>query len=172
MDVLMIVLRLVHVLGGVFWVGGTFFVVSLVQPTVKATGEEGKKFMQYLGTQSNMSMYLGIAATLTLLSGLWMYGNSFGFGSGWFATGYRATLTVGSVLGIIAWAMGYLTQARNAMKMKSIGEEIASAGGPPKPEQLLEMQALAEKMEKSGQVLAVLMALTVVAMSAAQYVAF
>ena len=172
MDILMIILRLIHIIGGVFWVGGTFFMAGLISPTAKEAGEAGQKFMQQLGLHSNLSQLMGISATLTFLSGLWMYGEISGFHSGWITSGYGAVLTFGAIFGFAGWLMGFLTQFRTTQKMKALSVEMAAAGGPPKPEQIAEMQSLAAYMTRSGQILAIVLALSLVGMSAAQYVAF
>lgn len=78
MDVLMVILRLTHVLSGVFWAGATFFLVSMIAPSVAATGAEGQKFMQYLALRSRMTVGLFLTATLTALSGVIMYVYLFG----------------------------------------------------------------------------------------------
>ena len=45
MAILIIVLRIIHIFSGVFWVGFAFFNIGFLQPTVKATGAEGQKTM-------------------------------------------------------------------------------------------------------------------------------
>ena len=73
MYILLILLRLIHVFAGVFWAGTAFAMSSQITPAVKASGEAGVKFMQQLGIKSNFSPVMGMAATLTFLSGLIMY---------------------------------------------------------------------------------------------------
>ena len=35
-------LRIIHILGGIFWVGGTLMMAFFIAPTVGATAEAGK----------------------------------------------------------------------------------------------------------------------------------
>jgi hypothetical protein len=43
-----IILRLVHILAGVFWAGTVFLMAGFLVPTMRATGREGGVFVQYL----------------------------------------------------------------------------------------------------------------------------
>ena len=70
MIILMIILRIIHIFSGVFWVGVSFFNIGFLLPTVQATGPEGQKVMQHLTQQTRFTMVVYTAATLNLLSGL------------------------------------------------------------------------------------------------------
>lgn len=48
MDILMIVMRFIHIVAGVFWVGAAFVVVRFILPTASAAGPAGGQFMQQL----------------------------------------------------------------------------------------------------------------------------
>ncbi len=51
MNIGVILLRIVHIFAGVFWVGGGIFMFAYIEPAVKATAPAGQKFMQYLTVQ-------------------------------------------------------------------------------------------------------------------------
>ena len=70
---LTILLRLIHILGGLFWAGAMVLLAGFLIPTVRATGREGGRFMQILMQQQRLQFYLGLAAGLTVLSGLTLY---------------------------------------------------------------------------------------------------
>src|SRR5438034_5087899 len=73
-DATMILLRVIHILSGVFWAGATFFLVGFLQPVVAASGPEGGRLMQRLTSQKRFQMAMPVAAGLTILSGLALYG--------------------------------------------------------------------------------------------------
>jgi len=52
MDLYVIVLRILHIFGAVFWAGTTFLFTGYVGPAVMASGPEGNKFMQALLNQT------------------------------------------------------------------------------------------------------------------------
>lgn len=172
MPALMIALRLIHILCGVFWVGGTFLMVRFITPAVVAAGADGQRFMQHLGLRSNFSPFMGAMALLTSLSGLIMYGILSGFRAGWIASGYGLSLTIGGLAGLAALGHGFATQFRTTQKMKALAAEMATAGGPPKPEQIAQMQAMAASQARNGQILAIILGVALVGMSVAEYFSF
>ena len=166
MNVLMIILRLTHVLAGVFWAGATFVFASHVTPAVKATGPEGQKFMAYLSGKGKISNALGIAGILVVLSGLTMY-----FLNRWHLNTSLSgiALTLGAVLGLAAFFHGLFVQRKAIENMKALGMQIAAAGGPPSPEQTSEMGRLAGKIERNGIILSYTLGVTVILMGIFQY---
>ena len=69
-----LILRLIHILAGVFWVGAIFLIAGFLLPTARATGREGGRFMQHLMLQRRLPIFLAIAMLLTVLSGFALYG--------------------------------------------------------------------------------------------------
>src|SRR2546426_11384094 len=72
-DATMILLRVIHILSGVFWAGATFFLVGFLQPVVAASGPEGGRLMQRLTSQKRFQMAMPVAAGVTILSSLAPY---------------------------------------------------------------------------------------------------
>lgn len=167
MDVLMVLLRLIHIVSGVFWAGAIFFMVSFITPSVAATGEEGRKFMQYLGLRTRLSTAFLIAATLTALSGLIMY--LILFGPDAVTSTYSVVLGIAGVAGLTGWVLGYVISYRTIARMKVVSGQIQAANKPPSPDQLSEMQALSERLTTGTRVTAVLLTIAVVGMAVAQY---
>ena len=94
MDPTLILLRLVHVLCGVFWAGALMFVVTFLEPSIRASGPEGAKVMRAL-IQRKYLNWIPILAAITILSGLWlMWIVSGGFAGAWFKSGAGMTLTL------------------------------------------------------------------------------
>src|SRR5438552_12958885 len=84
----MVVLRLIHILSGIFWVGTTFFLVGFLQPVVAQSGPEGGRFAQRLMSQKRFQAAMSVAAGLTILSGLVLYGlSSAAFQHAWVTSG-------------------------------------------------------------------------------------
>jgi uncharacterized membrane protein len=68
-----IILRLIHILAGVFWAGTAFLMAGFLIPTMRATGKEGGVFIQHLMRERRLHAVLGVAMLLTVLSGIAMY---------------------------------------------------------------------------------------------------
>lgn len=170
MNVLMIVLRVVHIFSGVFWVGISFFNIGFLQPTVQATGSEGQKVMQHLSSRTRFTVTAYAAATLTLLSGWTMYWNLFGFRLSVLSSGYGLFLTIGGIAGTIAWLIAIILVRRAMSRMQTIGSAIEQQGGPPTPEQASGLQAIGSQLVKLGQWAVVFMVVALLGMSTAQYI--
>jgi hypothetical protein len=164
----MLILRLIHVLSGIFWAGATFFLVTYVSPAVQATGPEGQKFMQQMGLKSGMANALAGTASLTAISGLIMYGLISDLDIDKMSGNYLIVIGIGAVAGLAGWIVGFAVQKRSISRMQKIAAEIGSSGGPPTPEQMAEMQALSQRVGQGSRVTAVLLTIAIVCMAAAQ----
>lgn len=172
MNSLILVLRIIHIFSGVFWVGFAFFNIAFLQPTVQATGPEGQKTMQYLTQKTRLLSTVYATATLTMLSGLIMYWILLGFRLSAMLSGYGIVLTIGSIAGVIAWIYAVVVIRGIFSQMQVTGQEIQAQGGPPTPEQATRMQALVARLGTVGQVAVVFLVIALLGMASAQYSPF
>lgn len=171
MDIILIVLRLIHILGGMFWVGGAVIAAAFLVPAIRASRPDGNKFMQQLVGKQNASMYISIASWSAVLAGVLLYWRaSLGFQLAWILAPSGLTYTIGALSGIIELAVGIFFSARTAARMQELAKEMQSAGGPPKPEQLAEMQKLQALLANAGVWGAILLVISASAMAIARYV--
>lgn len=171
MDIVVLVLRLLHIVSGVLWVGGAFTLVAYIEPTVRALGPEGGKFMQRFTAQSGFAQMMSPAAITTVLAGFLLYWrDSGGLQWVWITTGTGLTFSLGGLAGISAAIVGLGYNARIVEQMGELGKQIASAGGPPAPEKLAQMQALQAKLRQGGRIVVVLMIVALLGMALARYV--
>ena len=70
MNILVVVLRLIHVISGVFWVGAGLVMFFFIGPTLGATAEAGQKFAQHLMLQTRFTTILTTSAILTVLASI------------------------------------------------------------------------------------------------------
>jgi hypothetical protein len=170
MDLLVVLLRLVHILAGVFWTGSAVMLAFFLFPAVRAAGPAGGSVMQQLMNVRKLPIYLTSAGVLTLLSGLGMYWRNGALSNGaWFATMTARTLGVGAVFAIIAGILGGTTTRKTAMRIAALGAEIQRGGGPPSAAQGAEMAALQAKLSKALHSVAGLLLLAAAAMAVARY---
>ena len=170
MDVLMVILRLVHIFAGVFWAGTSFLFVSLLQPTFAATGAEGQKVMQHLTQRTRWLQALSLAAVLSVVSGVWMYIRVFGGIN--FSGGYGLGLSIGGLAGILAAITGLGIPGPATARLKALGAAIAASGGPPTPAQMSQIQALQKRLLDGARLTASLLAIALLGMATAQYLGF
>jgi uncharacterized membrane protein len=167
---LMIILRLVHVLAGTFWVGGALLLTFFVEPTVRAMGEEGGKFMQRLSSQTKLTSFMTLAGVLTSLAGVWLIWKvSGGLRPTWITSGFGLGMIAGSVAAGLALAIGFMSQGRATARMAVMGQEMQAAGGPPSPEYLAELQSLQNLIRRGGRIGAILLSLSTVLMAISRY---
>jgi uncharacterized membrane protein len=170
MAILIIVLRIIHIFSGVFWVGVSFFNIGFLQPTVKATGAAGQKTMQYLTQKTRLLSSVYTTATLTMLLGLILYWIVSGFRLSFIGSGYGIVLTIGSIAGVIAWIYAVVVIRGIFQQMQTIGREIQAQGSPPTPEQATQMQALVARLGQVGQVAVVFLVVALLGMATARYI--
>jgi len=172
MNILMILLRIIHISSAIFWVGVSFFNIQYLQPSVRATAPESQKLMQHLTQRTTFLNAVYGLATLTMLSGLLMYWILFGFRPAAMSSPYGLVLGIGALAGIIAWIM-VIFVIRNIFKqMGAVSQAIQAQGGPPTPEQAQQLGVLSSRLNNIGHWGLGLMAIAVVTMASAQYVTF
>jgi uncharacterized membrane protein len=172
MTFVVIILRIIHIFSGVFWVGVAFFNIIFLQPVVAATGAEGQKVMRHLMQQTRFTHATYATATLTFLSGLFLYWIISGLHEGFLSTGYGLVLTTGSITGAIAWLVVIFPLRQLFAGMAAIGQQLQTQGGPPTPEQTAQMIKLRAKLANFGRVGIILLTITLLAMATAGEVPF
>lgn len=171
MDIFLIALRLIHILAGIFWAGSAIITAAFLTPAVRAMGPDGGKFMQQLVGKQKFSMYLSLAAWSSTLAGIILYWRaSLGFEIAWMLAPSGFTFTLGALAGIATVLLGQFVNAPTAARMSALAKEIQSAGAPPKPAQIAEMQKLQTRLGQAGVVAAILLIISAGAMAMARYV--
>jgi hypothetical protein len=113
MDSLIVGLRLIHIVGGVYWAGTIFFFVTFLEPSLRSLGPEGGKVMIRFFERGFLRL-IPVVATLTLLSGLWLlWIFSSGFDSRYMGSAVGIAFSTGGLFAIVAYVVG-LTVMRPA----------------------------------------------------------
>jgi hypothetical protein len=155
-------LRIIHIVAGVFWVGGLLVMTFFVGPTVGAIGEPGQKFMSHLVNNLKFSNRMAAASGATILAGLILY---FRGGTAFFATRFAIGLGIGAVFALIGFVSGMMI-GRNLKAMAQLGAQIQ---GTPSPDQLTQMQALQKRQTTVSMVSTWSVILATVFMAIARY---
>jgi uncharacterized membrane protein len=164
-----IVLRLIHILAGIFWVGAIFLIAGFLLPTVRATGPEGGRFMQHLVLRRRLSVFLLIAMLLTVVSGFTMYARLAAATEGvWASTPPGIGYGVGGLAAILGAVIGAAVSGPAARRMAVLGRE-ASQGSGLSAEQQAEMKRLQTRSALGGRITAGFLAVAAGAMAIARY---
>jgi hypothetical protein len=165
MQFILIILRLIHIVAGAFWVGSALLIALVLLPGVRRAGPGGERHLPMAAISQAMSL----TALLTTLSGLLLYGWVSRFAWGWIVSPLGIGFTVGSLAGLAAFLLGLLSTGPTAQKLAALGGQIAAAGGPPKPEQAAELGRLQRKLATSSTVSTILATAALAFMAVARY---
>jgi hypothetical protein len=170
MNVVMIVLRLVHMGLGVFWAGAIFFVVIFLEPSVREAGPDGAKVMRGIMRRRYLN-WLPLVAGLTILSGLALLERaSVGFNGVWFASPVGMGYTTGGVAAIVALIIGVFVMRRSVLKAAGLGAALEkNPDDPNRDTTMVQIQALRHRARIAGRWVAGLLTVAVVTMAVARY---
>lgn len=168
--VLLVIMRLLHVMAGIFWAGTMFFTARFLFPAIQETGPDGAKVgaaLQRLGFMTIMP----IVALVTILSGLYLYWrDSGGFQSGWMRSGMGTTLGIGALCAVVAFIIGIVVARPAMMRATVLAQSAAQANAAERDGILKTAQALRERSNRATRIVTLLIALAAAAMAVARYV--
>lgn len=170
MDIYMVVLRIVHILAGAFWVGAAFTTILFIQSTAREVGPPAGPFMAHLGGKKRLVDVVLAAAGLTILAGALLYWRvSGGLDGDWLRSAPGVSLTVGALCAIAAFTIGLTVVRPTVTATLAVGREVAASGGPPTPEQAAQLQAYAQRSRTLGRIIVPLLTVAVIGMAIARY---
>jgi hypothetical protein len=168
MDVL--ILRLLHIGAGAFWVGAVFTNVLFLAPTAAALGPDGGRFQFHLIGRQRFATVILVSAIVTVLAGLWLL---------WITTNgldldelfapSRAGFTVGGVAAILTFGLGSLYVYPRTQRVVRIMGGAVAASRPPTPEEQAMLARTRGELLRAGWVTVAGLALATLAMATARY---
>lgn len=166
MDAELVVLRTLHVLPGVLWVGGASLMAWVIEPQLRQAGPavQGPAMRAFGKT---LSLVLSAAAGVNILMGFALVERTPGHGFGdLFTTSWGWAIGLGLVAAVIAAAIGSMAGSI-LRQMDALGAQISGA---PTPAQASAMAALQGTMRRNARVASILGAASIVLMVSARYV--
>jgi uncharacterized membrane protein len=166
-----LVLRLVHVLGGIFWVGSAIFTGLFLIPALAKSGPAAGQIMAGL-QQRRLFIVLPTVALLTMLSGVrLMQIASGGFGAGYFATAMGRTYAISGLLAIVAFVSSLLVSRPTAVRTGKVAASLAAATDESTRATLRsELATLQRRAAISGAIATILLIISAAGMALARYV--
>jgi uncharacterized membrane protein len=169
MNLTLLLARLVHVGGGVFWAGSMIFVAAYLFPAIRDAGPDGAKVAAGLAKRGFMTV-VPIVAVLTLLSGFYLYWHaSVGFGKGYGGSAPGMAYGVGALAALIAFGLGVGIVRPSMLKAGALSASAAGAEASAREAMAAQAQALRARAGSMGQVVAWLLAAAALAMAVARY---
>lgn len=172
-DTLMAVLRLVHILAGIFWVGATLVLAAFILPAARAVGPAAGQFMSQLMLRQRLQFWINVTMTLAILAGFALYGLDSRISGGGFGRSARGmTLGLGALFAIAAAGVGGAMVKPTGRKLGDIAQRMQEAlrgGGAPPAALVAEAQPLQLKMQRALTIMSVLLVLSATTMAIARY---
>lgn len=169
MNAIFLSVRVLHVLFGGIWLGSAVFLVYLLIPALRATGPDAAKLMPVLVRR--VPSFFAIVSGLNVLSGLWLYWLfTNGFDRALSATVGGRVFGVGGLLGLVAAIMGGSVVGRNMKRSVEIQLQLEKAEPSARAALADQMARHRQKAGTGGQIVAVLLIVTIMLMALGHYV--
>lgn len=166
-----LVLRFVHIVSGIIWVGGGAFVAFFLVPALAANRQLMPQVMAGL-QRRRVFIILPTAGLLTVLAGvrlLWI--DSAGFAESYMQTGPGRAFSVGGAAAIIAFLLQVLVAVPAGAKLGRIAAQLGPSPSPDERERLSAQVNRLRRRNAMGTLWAVLFGLFAAsAMAIARYV--
>jgi hypothetical protein len=151
MNVAIWLLRELHILSTVFWIGIAVTNIVFIVPTAGKLGPDGGKFMGALLTGPLIAATNG-AIVLAALTGLVLYWHdSSGFHEPWPSSSAGISYTIGALFGLAAAGVFGAVTTPTFRRLVKLGAEVKAGGGAPTAEQGARMAALSSRSLMIGR---------------------
>lgn len=154
------VLRLLHIVAGLIWVGAAIALSCYIEPTLERAGASGRPFLRQLYGDSSFPRLIPLSALITIVAGLLLYGLLSYHEA--MSSSMGMVLTLGALFGLLAFGHGVFTVWRGA------GRFAAMAASEKADEAALAQ--LQDKMRRNGRVSMCLAIVSLVLMAGARYI--
>lgn len=192
---IMLALRIVHILFGLFWAGTAIALAAFVIPAARAKGRTGGRMLREIMQRRRLSASLAVAGALTILSGAMMYWRiATDMHDAWVRSRPGLVLGFGGLMALIAFALGGGVAAPTARKLEALAsaaprsipepesalahvgadvandmaQELSRQAGPP-PEITAELERLQSRLARVASAIAILLVITATCMAIARY---
>jgi uncharacterized membrane protein len=170
MKIELLTLRIIHILGGIVWVGSLTFISLFLIPALRSSPAVAGQVMAALEKRRLFNV-LPIVALFTIASGLRLLAiDSVGFSGSYFSTSTGRTFGAGALVAIIAFLItllisrpGFLRAGRLSASLATTTDEGA------RQRTMAEMQRLNRRVTIANAVVVVLLLLTAAGMATARY---
>ena len=163
------ILRLLHIVAGVIWVGAGITVSMYLEPALTRSGVDSGKVMRALYTKTSFDKLMPIVSITTTVAGLALYYMvSNGFTDvNYMKSGQGIVLSIGALAGLAAFGHGFSTLGKYSRQYATV---IAEAGDNPSDVQLTSLSEIEAKLMRHGKMSMWMSVVAVVFMAGARHV--
>lgn len=165
-----LVLRLVHILGGIFWLGSGLFTAIFLVPALARLGPASAGPVMGALQQRRIFTVVPLVAIATILSGLrLLHIASHGFTPAYFSTGTGGTLLWSGIAAIVGFLLA-LTVARPAMmRANQLGASMATVPDAERGARAAEIERLRRRGANVNSLAILLIVAAAAGMAVARY---
>jgi uncharacterized membrane protein len=151
----LLALRLIHILSGIFWIGGGLYTFFFLGPALASTPAVMGQVMAALQKRRIFTAQQ-IAAALVVLSGLRLLMiDSAGFSGSYFATGPGRTFAVAGAFAILAGIFNFGVARPTMERAVAVGAALAASADPSEKARLTQQLDRLRKRAATAGMLAV-----------------
>jgi len=168
----MALLRLVHILAGIFWVGATIFLAGFLVPAIQAVGTSAGPLMSQIMQHRRLQLWINISMTLAILAGLALFAmDSRAGGPGFGRSRMGITLGIGALLAIVAAGVDGAMSRPSGRKLGELAQRMQEAprGGSPPADLVAQAAPLQAKLRRALSIMSWLLVLSAATMAIARY---
>ena len=116
--IVLFLLRAIHVVGGVLWVGGVVLVTLFLLPATQSLGPGAQPVMQFIMGRRKLPVYFMLLGILTTLAGVLLMMRNISLSNGlWARSPMGIGISVGAAAAILALLVGMLVSAPAAKRL-------------------------------------------------------
>ena len=157
-----LLLKSIHVFAAVFWFGALVVVARYLLPAAAASGAEGRSVMRQVMQVRRLPAAVSGASGLALLTGLvLLWRRSAAIHASPVSSFFGVSLTIGSLAGAAAFALGTFVDAPRSRRLETI---VSRLSGQPSPEQATEIARLRQLLARGAIRSAILLAIALLGM--------
>lgn len=169
MDILLIVLRLLHIFFGMIWVGLGVSAGFVVHPLAASMGDKGDKFLRLFYGYSNIQKIFPVASITTTVAGIILWGMRADGAQLQGFTGTGSTvMAIGAIFGLLAFGHGAAATGRFSNAYAQAAREVEESDSPSE-EQVSKLAELRAKVFTHGRISGLMTFIAAIAMASARY---
>jgi uncharacterized membrane protein len=165
----LIVLRLIHILGGIVWLGSGLFTLFFLQPAMIKAGPAAAGPIMANLQQRRMFTILPIVALLTILSGIRMMMIVSAGSPQWFESAIGRTFSISGAFAILSFLTAILITRPATVRMGKLSQSSMPEGAS-KETRDAEIRSLQKRAAWSTQIAMGLLILAAAGMAVARYI--
>ncbi|HJR63141.1 MAG TPA: hypothetical protein VJ803_05520 [Gemmatimonadaceae bacterium] len=165
----LLALRLIHVLGGIFWVGSALFNALFLFPAFAQAGPAAGQVMAELARRRAF-IFMPVIALLTILSGIRLMGITSGFSSDYLSTPSGRTFAIAALAAILAFVFGILVNRPVGVRVAQISASLANAAPDERQRLSAELDKFRGRLSMATTVVVILLLVAATGMAIGRYV--